>query len=240
MNRKNLLTAAAFALMAVVGLAHESSAGTISVTGSTGAGHVAGVDGFAGVLSNGGFNIDVFAGTVYAKITDPAGTPYTLNQEFQTYCVDLGAGVTVPGTYALTTDSMSNWNLGGSAPVDGEQAAYLYNTYAGVVSTADQRAGLQLAIWEVLRDTTFNLTSGNLSVVSGFSAGAIAYANTIGASVGQAKAVWLKLGAGTNRTDAQDFIGPTPVPEPASLLLLGSGLAAAAWGARRKKNAARS
>ena len=45
-----------------------------------------------------------------------------------------------------------------------------------------------------------------------------------GSLVGSSDAAWLQLSKGT--TDAQDFIGPTSVPEPSSALLLAMGMGA--------------
>jgi hypothetical protein len=66
-------------------------------------------------------------------------------------------------------------------------------------------------------------------------------ANAMLSGVGSADAPWLQVTYGTDGSpdfeDTQDFIGPAPVaaPEPASVMLLGTGIAALIVRARRKQ-----
>jgi hypothetical protein len=243
MLRRPFFVAAMFvAAMSVAGL---TDAGVISLVGSNAdgtraIGSGAGDDGLIVDITIGGFpQIGNFAGRTLATITDVAGLTYAGLSAFDAYCVDLGNAVGIPGVYPLTDALMSTWGLGGNGD-DGQEAAFLYNSYSGTVANGAQRAGLQLAIWEVLFDgdlwgTSFDLTGGHFTVTSA-DAAALAFANTIGASLSTADAAWLKLQSAPGSDYPQDFVGPLKrVPEPASWLLLSSGLAAVAHRFRRRR-----
>ncbi len=133
---------------------------------------------------------------------------------------------------------MSNWNgYGWFTPQAnaGRYAAYLYNTYTAGLTDDAQRAGLQLAIWNVLNDSDFSVKTGvglNSFVATGSDAALAAaelYLAGLQANLDVAAtsdAYWLRLYDGTNpNASPQDFIGPKPVPDGgATLMLLGGAL----------------
>lgn len=208
------------AVIAVLALVAPASAGVITITGGSGAQSV--TIHATGQRANG----------ITAKAQAFTATDPELGS-FDAYCVDLNHYIDVPGTYKYDPDPMSTWSApgGGGASGTGGFAAWLYNEYAATVTTAN-KAALQVAIWEVLYETdeketgfAWDATSG-----SGFSisnnASVAAQANLYLASIGsKAEATWLRLDDGLNNR-TQDLIGPAPVPEPGTLLLLGSGIAA--------------
>jgi len=156
---------------------------------------------------------------------------------FDAYCVDLNHYINIPGSYEVNpVDKMSNWsNLGGIADAGG-LAAWLYDKYAWFSPTAQDKAALQLAIWNVLYDTDLDVYGSGITG-AGFWASAptavMDRANQLLGSIGSNRAdgQWLRI-TDTQANYTQDLMGA--VPEPGSLLLLGTGLTALALRRRRK------
>ncbi|GIV08077.1 MAG: hypothetical protein KatS3mg019_0168 [Fimbriimonadales bacterium] len=102
-------------------------------------------------------------------------------------------------------------------------------------TTIDQAVGLQLAIWELENDVYWgrpaNLYANTFRINSGYSPGAINYANYLLNNSAGRSAGYYYLIHYTNQ--AQDLL-LVPVPEPASLIALSAGCVS--WLALRRRN----
>lgn len=122
----------------------------------------------------------------------------------------------------------------------GLKAAWLFDTYFTDTISNRELAGLQLAIWEVVQDNSYNLSAGAFQVTSG-DGGAIEYAD-------------LYLGELTTDFETADverlsqqytifqgegkqdlIVKGNPVPEPGTVLLLGAGLLGIGSVVRKKR-----
>lgn len=165
--------------------------------------------------ANGQSNL-TFAGIIYANYEN---TPLSL------FCVDLftAVGIESFSVNALSVDTVSN----------GRRAAWLMQTFLPLVANANQAAGLQVAIWDVVHDGGDGLAAGSIQAGNTTAAVVTLADQYVTASEGQSTT----LGSVFQHVDgpkakqqlmsANSFVPAAiglPIPEPASYLVVGGGL----------------
>ena len=145
-----------------------------------------------------------------------------------TYCIDLQGRVPHnPSEYCVEARSDgANWPDAFNRTNFGK-VAYLINTYAPGALTRDQRNGLQVAIWECAYEGKFSYQGGldapADAAYQAYKTGAAGHTSD--------NLAWYDASAATG--GGQDM--GRPVPEPASMLLLGAGLIGLGFAGFRKR-----
>lgn len=190
------------------------------------------------LVTLGGSNLANYHGTAHAGALSWtwAGTPPAgFAQSFYSYCVDLAHFVT--STQQVTVQSSVGFSNGGVA--NGiAKSAWLLNQYAaGIHSMADTTtaalysAGLQIAIWEALYDTSANLAGGGFTATT-------TNTTVMNAATGYLTQLYNSNMTGvatvlnSNLTTGQDQM-IAQVDEPSTLLLVGLAFFGFATLARR-------
>jgi hypothetical protein len=148
---------------------------------------------------------------------------------YMAYCVDLFNDFYLGDSWTAAARQMRDLPTGGSgspaanptyaASGSGAHAAWIANTYAFTVDSADDAAALQLALWLTVfpeLDTRWFDFGSNSTAIR-----AQAWQWYQAGSYNVSDAVWLDAQSAGR---SQDFVVPEAVPEPASALLLGTGL----------------
>jgi hypothetical protein len=176
-------------------------------------------------ISFGTNNYNGYAGQLNFTFTGGAGTPSGYPSSFTAYCVELENGLVSPMDVLLRSSSELTKN--GITPNSGNQVAWLYNTFASSVNTNLKGAALQVAIWEVLYDSSYNLGSGYFklnTVDAALTSQVNTYITALQSNYSATNATWFQA---VNPATSQDMIGPgstNAIPEPGMMsLLAGSG-----------------
>jgi hypothetical protein len=170
-------------------------------------------------------NTGVSAGSFTASSTNPS---FTTN----VFCVELTQGIG-ESTYTFNINDFDDFSAAQNARY--QKAGWLMDKYSNLIGTTNSGA-LQLAIWEVLYDDTFNLTGGNFKVNQSASYGSLLsdITTTFNNASGNYNFDMNRFAIYTSPT-VQNLIGINPVPEPATMLLFGAGLIGLAGRRLRRK-----
>jgi hypothetical protein len=163
-------------------------------------------------LANGA-EITGYAGGILVRLDDGGTLDF--------YCVDLFHDITI-GTYTV--------NKLAPRPVFNEgRVAWLLDTLLASISTPDQGAGLQLAIWDIVHDNGDGFSTGLIRSDANTNAAVLGFAQADEAlSLGKSTQAGLVLENVAGRNAVQTLEGA--IPELSTLPLVACGLGLLAFG----------
>jgi hypothetical protein len=192
-------------------------------------------------------SLTVYVGALSLDVTVPVGGYSGLTDPFDIYCIDLDHTINVNTVYGAFVKTTNTYNAPFNT-LSGGAAAYLYNTFAASANTYQKAAGLQLAIWESLYDTSYissgqrGMDQGNFKINAGtFEAATLTAAKSYldsWAGVKTSTATWVDIREKNNvNIRKQSMVGPFRVPEPGTLALVAlGGLAFVGYGRRETRS----
>ena len=160
------------------------------------------------------------------NLTGTVTNPADLRGAFTAFCIDINQSISNGNTYTdFNTAALANAPIPttpmGAAKAD--QLSELWAAERSLLSTSNDYAAFQVAIWEIVNDTGHSLSGGTFKAASG-TIRTLAQAMLDKVDGVGARASLYAIASPTT----QDFVVPTPpIPAPgaAGLALLGFGMA---------------
>jgi hypothetical protein len=182
-------------------------------------------------------------GSVSASITSPisesasaggfAMTNATHGGSFVAWCADIFHNMATTQSYTLTSGASFYATDTGKATALSELATH---SLSSVTGNATNSAAFQLAVWEIVNETSghgYSLSGGNFKATS--DAAVLTAANNmlgnLSGPITMTASVWAQNTPGST----QDLVVFAPVPEPETYAMMLSGLGLMGFVARRRK-----
>ena len=144
---------------------------------------------------------------------------------FLAWCIDLAENLRLPSTYDIVSSPF--------VQSTSQQLSQLFTGFVADIDTGVESAAFQVAIWELISDTSIDLDSGEFQLLNNSAVEAQANTYLTGLSAFDADYdLSYFVASGT-----QDLITgqPSPVPLPATGLMLIAGLGALGAAARKRR-----